>query len=70
MSKLHKPPPLPPGTKPLSNQVAGHKYGDGKMGKYKIVIYQRIRVETVLQQVKRKQKKNLKNNPSFNILLL
>lgn len=32
MSKLHKPPPLPPGTKPLSNQVAGHKYGDGKMG--------------------------------------
>ena len=55
MSKLYKPPPLPPGTKPLSNQVAGHKYGDGKMGKYKIVI--KYRVETVLQQVKRKPKK-------------
>lgn len=23
-------PPLPPGTKPLANQVAGHKYGEGK----------------------------------------
>lgn len=29
MSKIHKSPPLPPGTKPLSNQVAGHKSGDG-----------------------------------------
>ncbi|KAJ8318002.1 hypothetical protein KUTeg_003093 [Tegillarca granosa] len=30
MSLSHVAPALPPGTKPLANQVAGHKYGEGK----------------------------------------
>lgn len=32
MSKFLNSPQLPPGTKPLPTQVAGHKYGDGKIG--------------------------------------
>lgn len=32
MSRLQEAAHLPPGTKPLSTQVAGHKYGDGKVG--------------------------------------
>lgn len=34
MSKFLNSPQLPPGTKPLPTQVAGHKYGDGKIGMY------------------------------------
>ncbi|XP_052069129.1 inositol polyphosphate multikinase-like [Mytilus californianus] len=32
MSKFLSSPQLPPGTKPLPTQVAGHKYGDGNIG--------------------------------------
>lgn len=33
MSSLKSMPTLPPGTKPLDNQVAGHQNTDGKIGK-------------------------------------
>lgn len=32
MSSLKRTPTLPPGTKPLDNQVAGHQTADGKIG--------------------------------------
>ena len=33
MSGLRPKAPLPSGTKPMEDQVAGHKYSDGKLGK-------------------------------------
>lgn len=38
MSSLKRTPTLPPGTKPLDNQVAGHQTADGKIGTVSYIV--------------------------------
>lgn len=40
MSSLKRTPTLPPGTKPLDNQVAGHQTADGKIGTVSATLFE------------------------------